>query len=288
MMGFAGTGILIKKISGTGTVWLADDSKDVHLLYVREGERVYVNQESVLAFDQDMDWSIKMYGPSNLSGVVFTMFMFVVILKGPGVVAITTKGEVLSLDAGPDTEQHLLTEADSTILWSNTLKPKPVIKNLKGKLVGQSTKLRLQFRGPETGFVLLQPSHCKPPSLLTSLTRNPSSMIHLARSTNAEITSAATAGMIKYKNALTTTLSRRAGSQAKLSMERSNSGSPKRGSKKLPSPTQTIESPSSEFEDSSEEEVEFTIGQATPEQMYEWQSQIQMEEIQPDLPPSYE
>lgn len=286
MMGFAGTGILLKKMSGTGTIWLAEDDKDVHLLYLREGEKIYVNQESVLAFDQDMDWTIKMYGPSNVVGVVFTMFMFVVILKGPGVVAIMTDGEVLSLDTGPEPENHLTTEAAATVLWTGNLRPKAMIKNVAGKFVGQSSKLKLQFKGPEAGFVLLQPSRADPPSLITSLSNTGSGMLHLARSTNAELSSAAAAGVTKYKNALTSSLSRRAGSQAKLAMERGNSSpSPKR-SRKKESPPPAIED--AVYDSDDDELIDFSMGPPTEEERIEFEQQYyEVVEGDQDLPPAY-
>ncbi|AFK19156.1 AIM24 family protein [Haloferax mediterranei ATCC 33500] len=144
-----GEGEVMMEASGSGHLYLADQGKEVQILELDTGEEISVNGNDVLAFENSIDWDIKMMksiaGAS--SGGLFNVF-----LEGPGHVAITTHGSPLVL------ETPVTTDPNATVAWSGNVSPSSKRDiNLKG-LLGRSSgeTYQLQFAG-DGGFVIVQP-----------------------------------------------------------------------------------------------------------------------------------
>ena len=81
-----GEGVATMSVSGQAEVFFADQSRDVHLIYL-EGDAVSINGRSVLAYDTALDVDVHMVsGAGMMSGGLFNT-----IIRGTGWVAITTQ-----------------------------------------------------------------------------------------------------------------------------------------------------------------------------------------------------
>ena len=81
-----GEGLSLTKAEGKGKLYLADTGKKVTILEL-DGQSIYVNGNDLLAFEETIQWDIKMMKKvaSFLSGGLFN-----VLLEGKGMVAINT------------------------------------------------------------------------------------------------------------------------------------------------------------------------------------------------------
>ncbi len=139
------------KVEGQGRVYLADKGKKVQVLNLRN-EAIHVNGNDLLAFEDGVKWDIKMM--RRMAGMM-TGGLFNVRLEGPGMVAITTHYNPLSLRVRPG--QPVFTDPNATVAWSGTLNPDMhtdiSLKTFLGRGSGES--FQLKFEGD--GWVLLQP-----------------------------------------------------------------------------------------------------------------------------------
>ncbi|KAB1196403.1 MULTISPECIES: AIM24 family protein [Haloferax] len=144
-----GEGQVMMQASGTGNLYLADQGKEVQILELDAGEEISVNGNDVLAFEDSIDWDIKML--KSIAGAS-TGGLFNVFLEGPGHVAITTHGEPIVL------ETPVSTDPNATVAWSGNASPSTKrdvnIKSLLGRSSGET--YQLQFSGND-GFVIVQP-----------------------------------------------------------------------------------------------------------------------------------
>ena len=83
-----GEGTRLMKISGTGEVFLADHSQEIHLIKLAD-DRLTVNGANLLAFDAGIDWDIKKV--EGLSGAI-AGGLFNLELSGSGWVALLSDG----------------------------------------------------------------------------------------------------------------------------------------------------------------------------------------------------
>jgi uncharacterized protein (AIM24 family) len=147
-----GEGAKLMKLEGQGRVYLADEGKKVQILNLRQGETIFVNGNDLLALEDSVQWDITMMRKvsSMLAGGLFN-----VRLDGPGMVAITTHYEPLTLRVQPG--QPVFTDPQATVAWSGSLSPEVhtdiSFKTFLGKGSGESFQLR--FAGD--GWVVLQP-----------------------------------------------------------------------------------------------------------------------------------
>lgn len=141
-----GEGSVVMEASGRGHRYLADAAKEVQVLELDEGEEIRVNGNDVVAFEQRVDWDIKM-----MSTIVGTSAggLFNVFLRGPGTVAITTHGEPIVVPP------PVSTDPNATVAWSGNVSP-GTKRDLDSKgFLGRDVPA--SFREPD-GFVVVQPN----------------------------------------------------------------------------------------------------------------------------------
>ncbi len=146
-----GEGARLTKVSGTGKVYLADFGKKIQILRL-ENQEIVVNANDILAFEDSVDWDIKMMKriSSMMAGGLFQMT-----LSGTGMVAITTHYEPLTLVVTPD--QPVYTDPNATVAWSGTLQPNFKTDISFRTLIGRSSGESFQMEFVGNGFVVVQP-----------------------------------------------------------------------------------------------------------------------------------
>ncbi|ELZ28427.1 hypothetical protein C474_15004 [Halogeometricum pallidum JCM 14848] len=144
-----GEGTVMMQATGEGNLYLADQGKEVQILELSETDEISVNGNDVLAFEESVDWDIKMMNSiaGASSGGLFNVY-----LKGPGHIAITTHGKPLVVPT------PVSTDPNATVAWSSDVSPNAKrdinIKGLLGRSSGET--FQLEFAG-EGGFVVIQP-----------------------------------------------------------------------------------------------------------------------------------
>jgi len=148
---FTGEGARLTKATGRGRLYLADKGKTVQILYLGE-ETIFVNGNDLLAFETGMKWDITMM---KSLGAMVSSGLFNVRLQGPGLIAITTHFEPITLMVRPG--QPVRTDPNATTAWSGGLKPTfktdVSLKTFIGRGSGES--IQMEFDG--SGFVVVQP-----------------------------------------------------------------------------------------------------------------------------------
>jgi uncharacterized protein (AIM24 family) len=147
----SGEGTSLMKVEGQGRVYLADKGKKVQVLNL-QNETIFVNGNDLLAFESSVNWDIKMM--RRMAGLM-AGGLFNVRLSGPGMVAITTHYDPLTLQVKPG--QTIYTDPNATVAWSGSLMPDfrtdVSFKTFLGRGSGES--IQLKFEG--SGWVVLQP-----------------------------------------------------------------------------------------------------------------------------------
>lgn len=146
-----GAGAHLMKAEGQGHLYLADYGKEIIILNL-QGERLYVNGNDVLAFEDTVSYDIKMMsgGTSMMSGGLFQIRF-----EGTGMVAITTHFTPLTIKVTPD--RPIFTDPNATVAWSDGVSPNIKADVGLGTLLGRSSgeTFQMEFRG--NGFVIIQP-----------------------------------------------------------------------------------------------------------------------------------
>jgi uncharacterized protein (AIM24 family) len=142
-------GTPVMEVSGRGSVYVADQGKEIQLLSLGEGESISVNGSDVLAFEERVDYEISVVGSLGGASAAGLTNVF---LSGPGTVAITTHGEPLVLTP------PVRTDPEATVAWSSDLSPSIEANRSLSDMVGQSSgeRYQLTFEG-DGGFVVVQP-----------------------------------------------------------------------------------------------------------------------------------
>lgn len=146
-----GEGTHLTKAEGSGKLYLADYGKKISIVNL-QGESITVNGNDLLAFENTVDWDIRMMRKvaGMLSGGLFS-----VELKGTGMVAFTTHYEPLTLVVTPD--NPVITDPNATVAWSSNLSPElktdVSLRTFVGRGSGES--IQMLFRG--NGFIVVQP-----------------------------------------------------------------------------------------------------------------------------------
>ena len=146
-----GEGTNLMKVEGQGRVYLAERGKKVQVLSL-ENETIFVNGNDLLAFEDSVKWDITMM--RRMAGLM-TGGLFNVRLTGPGMVAITTHYEPLTLQVVPD--QPIFTDPNATVAWSGSLSPDIRTDISLGTLLGRGSGESLQLKFAGTGWVVVQP-----------------------------------------------------------------------------------------------------------------------------------
>jgi uncharacterized protein (AIM24 family) len=148
---FTGEGARLTKAVGRGRLYLADSGKTVQIIYLGN-ETLFVNGRDLLAFETGMKWDITMM---KSLGAMVSSGLFNVRLQGPGMIAITTHFEPLTLMVRPG--HPVRTDPNATTAWSGGLKPvfktDVSLKTFIGRGSGES--IQMEFEGD--GFVVVQP-----------------------------------------------------------------------------------------------------------------------------------
>ena len=141
----------LMKVEGQGKVYLADQGKEIVILNLLN-EKIYVNGNDLLAFEDGIDWDIKMMttGTGVMSGGLFNIK-----LEGTGMIAITTHYTPITLLVTPN--KTVYTDPNATVAWSGGIEPSIKtdldFKTLIGKDSGET--FQMKFKGD--GFVIVQP-----------------------------------------------------------------------------------------------------------------------------------
>jgi uncharacterized protein (AIM24 family) len=148
----SGEGASLMKMEGRGRVYLAEEGKRIQVLNLAAGEAIFVNGNDLLALEDGMKYEIKMM--RRVAGMA-SGGLFNVHVQGPGVVAITTHYNPITLRVTPG--EPVFTDPNATVAWSGDLTPAIhtdiSFKTLMGRGSGESIQLR--FEG--SGWVVLQP-----------------------------------------------------------------------------------------------------------------------------------
>ncbi|MGB6780017.1 MAG: AIM24 family protein [Planococcus citreus] len=147
----SGEGAQLMKANGQGKLYVADSGKKITILDL-EGESIFINGNDLLAFQDGLDWDIKLM--RRVAGMM-AGGLFNVRLEGHGLVAFTSHYEPLTLLVTPDTP--VFTDPNATVAWSGNLEPDFVtdvqLKSFFGRGSGESVQMK--FFG--NGFVVVQP-----------------------------------------------------------------------------------------------------------------------------------
>ncbi len=147
--GLTGEGANTMQVSGDGYLYLGDQGKVVHVLKLKEGEAISINGNDILAFEDTVNWDIKMM--RKMAGMM-SGGLFNVHIQGPGHVAFTSHGKPLVLGT------PVITDPQATIAWSAHLQPSIKsdinFKTLMGSSSGETFQMAFNQEG---GFVIIQP-----------------------------------------------------------------------------------------------------------------------------------
>ncbi|TFD93624.1 AIM24 family protein [Jeotgalibacillus sp. R-1-5s-1] len=147
----SGEGAQLMKANGQGRLYVADQGKKITVLDL-EGESVFINGNDLLAFQDGLEWDIKLM--RRVAGMM-AGGLFNVRLEGQGLVAFTSHYEPLTLLVTPD--RPVFTDPNATVAWSGNLEPEFVtdvqLKSFFGRGSGESVQMK--FSG--NGFVVVQP-----------------------------------------------------------------------------------------------------------------------------------
>ncbi len=144
-----GEGVPLMRCSGTGELFLANESDQVHILYL-EGAAVTVNGKNILAFEPSLQWDIvRVQGAGMMAGGMFNTQ-----ISGHGWVAITTKGEPVVLK----TDQPTFADPDAAVAWSSSLTTS-LNRTVKAKaMIGRGSGEAFQLAFSGQGLVVVQPA----------------------------------------------------------------------------------------------------------------------------------
>ena len=149
-----GEGGNLMRVTGQGEVFFARAAQNVFLLQL-EGDAITINTRSLLAFDANLGYDIRMIGNAGLlAGGLFNL-----LVQGQGMVAVSSDGPPMLLDCS---QQPTFVDPQAAICWSANLQPQVKSTFKMGSLIGRGSgeSFQLGFHGP--GFVVVQPSEGQP------------------------------------------------------------------------------------------------------------------------------
>ena len=150
----SGEGGNLMRVTGQGEVFFARAAHNVFLLQL-EGDAITVNTRSLLAFDANLGYDIRLIGNAGiLAGGLFNL-----LVQGQGVVAVSSDGPPMLLDCS---QQPTFVDPQAAVCWSANLQPQIKSTFKMGSLIGRGSgeSFQLAFHGP--GFVVVQPSEGQP------------------------------------------------------------------------------------------------------------------------------
>jgi uncharacterized protein (AIM24 family) len=147
-----GEGVDMMQCTGNGELFVADLASEVQVMYL-ENDMISVNGANVLAFSSSIEWDIHRI---QARGAAMTGGLYNVSLRGTGYVAITTKGDPVSLDVA---SAPTFADAQAVVLWTAgvSMDIRLDTGGLKS-LVRGGTGETFQMAFGGHGYVLVQPS----------------------------------------------------------------------------------------------------------------------------------
>ena len=154
-----GEGLNLMRVSGNGTVYLANQAQDIHILDLT-GDGFTVDGKNVLAFEQSLRWDIvRIDSQVQIAGAG----AYNIELNGQGKVAVTTNGHPLVMRVTP--QNYYFADADAVIAWTSSLQVSMQAAVTSSSVwrprgsTGESWQM--QFSGD--GLVVVQPAELLPP-----------------------------------------------------------------------------------------------------------------------------
>ncbi|GAB7031153.1 AIM24 family protein [Streptomyces sp. NPDC021749] len=156
---YSGEGLDLMRVSGQGTVYLANLAQYVHVVDV-DHDGLTVDSAYVLALDSGLHWEVvsvdSQYGISGTGKYQLN-------ITGQGKVALMTSGQPLMLQVTPD--KYVNADADAVVAWSASLRVQMQAQTHSSGVwrrrgnTGEGWEL--SFLGQ--GYALVQPSELLPP-----------------------------------------------------------------------------------------------------------------------------
>ncbi len=156
---FTGEGLNLMKVSGSGTVFLANQAQDIHVLELT-GDALTVDGNNLLAFETSLRWDIvRIDSQVQIAGAG----SYNIELNGRGKCAVTTTGAPLVMKVTPN--NYYFADADAVIAWTSNLQVSMQAAVTSSSVwrprgnTGESWQM--QFSGE--GLVVVQPAELVPP-----------------------------------------------------------------------------------------------------------------------------
>jgi len=144
-----GEGLPLMRVFGKGTVFLARDAWEIHILDL-EDESITVNGNNVLAFEAGLEWDIhRVRGMGIIAGGLFNT-----VFRGRGRVAVACHGTPVLLNA----DQMTFVDTKAAVAWSTSLTTSLRSTVKAGALIGRGSGEAFQLALEGRGFVLVQAS----------------------------------------------------------------------------------------------------------------------------------
>ncbi|MGA4875211.1 AIM24 family protein [Streptomyces lydicamycinicus] len=155
----SGEGLDLMRVSGQGTVYLANLGQYVHVVDV-DHDGLTVDSSYVLALDSGLHWEVvsvdSQYGISGTGKYQLN-------ISGRGKVALMTSGQPLMLQVTPD--KYVNADADAVVAWSASLRVQMQAQTHSSGVFRRRGNTgegwELSFLGQ--GYALVQPSELLPP-----------------------------------------------------------------------------------------------------------------------------
>ncbi|TVL94031.1 TerD family protein [Streptomyces sp. SAJ15] len=141
----------LMRCSGYGQVFLAENAAEVHPIEL-QGEAICVSAESVLAFDESLQYEVRrIEGHGIPGGALFTMQF-----QGTGTLVVKTQGTPVVLPVTPTT----FADSNAIVAWSagSQVIISSQVRLRRTSYPGHTGEaVNLQFRGAPGNFIVVQP-----------------------------------------------------------------------------------------------------------------------------------
>ncbi|WP_329271178.1 TerD family protein [Streptomyces sp. NBC_01451] len=149
--GATGQEMQLMRCTGQGQVFLADNSTMLHPIEL-QGDGICVSAESVLAFDESLQYEVRrVEGHGIPGGALFTM-----LFTGTGTIVVKTHGVPVVLPVTPTT----FADCNAVVAWSaaSQVVVSSQVRMRRNAYPGDTGEgVNLQFRGAPGNFIVVQP-----------------------------------------------------------------------------------------------------------------------------------
>jgi uncharacterized protein (AIM24 family) len=149
----SGEGVATMTVSGQAEVFFADQSRDVHLIYLEGDDAISINGRNVLAYDSALDVDVHFVGGGGAGGMM-AGGLFNTIIRGTGWVAITTHGTPVVLQ----TDAPTFVDSNAVVCWSANLQTSVARSFKLTGMLGRGSGEAVQIGFAGQGWVIVQPS----------------------------------------------------------------------------------------------------------------------------------